>query len=241
MSSSDVNLEAIFAVVLAEAKHNKAFAARLQRAAKGLVQEAGGEPPKPTRRRNRRNPPPFDPFEVFQKDEVTLRTELSKLSLEQLRDIIADCGMDNSRLAAKWKDPDRLRNLIVDTVKSRARKGSVFLTEDYVAEHIEKRGSTNQTELRILAEWKELEDLINALVLHGDLYSLPPRPALDLKLETLRKIPGVHPETVDELGLLARIRNSVAHGSQLLDVTVSEFFATADRTKKQLSTLVQSR
>jgi hypothetical protein len=43
--------------------------------------------------------------------------------LEQLRDIVAEHGMDNERLAMKWKDPQRVIDRIVDRVASRAVRG----------------------------------------------------------------------------------------------------------------------
>jgi hypothetical protein len=62
-----------------------------------------------SRRTNRRKPGPWDPFVAF--DEMGaegLRERLSQLNLEQLRDILAEQGMDADKLAMKWKDPQRV-------------------------------------------------------------------------------------------------------------------------------------
>jgi hypothetical protein len=55
-----------------------------------------------------------------------LPRRLGELSVEELKDIIAEHGMDRARLARKWKAKDRLIELIVNAVKSRAQKGDAF-------------------------------------------------------------------------------------------------------------------
>lgn len=76
---------------------------------------------------NRRNAGPFDPFAVHAEGgEKLLREQLTSLSLDQLRDIVAEHGMDNDRLAMKWKDPQRVIDRIVERVNSRSEKGSAF-------------------------------------------------------------------------------------------------------------------
>jgi hypothetical protein len=56
-----------------------------------------------------------------------LRQSLAPLNLEQLKDIIADYGMDPSKLAMKWKTPKRIIDRIVEVSLGRAAKGDVFL------------------------------------------------------------------------------------------------------------------
>lgn len=81
-----------------------------------------------TRPRNRRAEPAVDPYETFRDGELALRTALSALSPEQLKDVISAYSLDSSRLALKWKDRERLRDLIVTTVKARVEKGDAFRT-----------------------------------------------------------------------------------------------------------------
>jgi len=50
------------------------------------------------------------------------------LNIEELKDIVAEQGMDRSKLARKWKNKERLINLIVTAVESRMRKGDAFRT-----------------------------------------------------------------------------------------------------------------
>lgn len=98
------------------------------------------------KRLGRRPPGPFDPFAVYQAGEdrdplkehhgelggeVALRQQLGKLDEDALKDIIAEHSMDTSRLAMKWKDPDRLIDLIVKTVVQRSRKGEAFINPEF--------------------------------------------------------------------------------------------------------------
>jgi len=69
----------------------------------------------------------LDPFAVFSESgEDGLRGRLGELSLDQLRDIVAEHGMDSDRLAMRWKDPMRVIDRIVERVASRRAKGSAF-------------------------------------------------------------------------------------------------------------------
>jgi hypothetical protein len=61
--------------------------------------------------------------------ESGLRDRLTALNLEQLRDIVAEHGMDHDRLAMKWKDSERVMERVIDRVTSRASKGSAFRSQ----------------------------------------------------------------------------------------------------------------
>ena len=75
---------------------------------------------------NRRPPAILDPVALAVNGEEALRAELSPLTLDQLKDIIADYGMDHDRLAMKWKTPSRMIDRIVEISISRAHKGEAF-------------------------------------------------------------------------------------------------------------------
>lgn len=116
-------LARLLAVIADEAARTPRFAKALQ------VALAGGSPSDapPVRRGGRRSPGVLDPFEVYAATgETGLREALGSLQLEQLRDIIAEHGMDNDRLAMKWKDPARVVDRITERVTARAAKGSAF-------------------------------------------------------------------------------------------------------------------
>ncbi len=76
---------------------------------------------------NRRKPGVIDPFAVFaDSGESGLEERLMTLDLEQLRDIVAEHGMDHDRLAMKWKDRQRVITRVVERVAARTAKGSAF-------------------------------------------------------------------------------------------------------------------
>ena len=117
---STERLQALFKEIVAQAKSNPSFARRLE-AALSDTPGAGR-----TRRSNRRAPGVLDPFVLYQSGEAYLRDRLAGLSLEQLKDIVAEHGMDLNKLALKWKKTERLIALILDTVSTRSRKGDAF-------------------------------------------------------------------------------------------------------------------
>jgi hypothetical protein len=110
-------------VVAGEAARSGKFAGALERAL-----TVGDAPPaQAMRRTGRRTPGLLDPFAVYTDvGEVGLRERLAALDLEQLRDIVAEHGMDHDRLAMKWKDPERVIGRIVERVAARSAKGSAF-------------------------------------------------------------------------------------------------------------------
>ncbi len=69
----------------------------------------------------------LDPIELARHGDAVLRARLAELNLEQLKDIVADYGMDTGRLVLKWKTPERIINRIVEVSIGRARKGEGFL------------------------------------------------------------------------------------------------------------------
>ncbi len=122
-----VTLSRLFTVLAAEAGRSTRFASALSRAVRVSDLAASQEPGKAKRPSNRRKPGPFDPFAAYAEgQEPGLRARLTVLSLEELRDIVAEHGMDTDRLAMKWKDPQRVVERIVERVMDRTWKGSAF-------------------------------------------------------------------------------------------------------------------
>jgi hypothetical protein len=148
-------LTGLVRVVTEEAERNSDFNARLK-AALGISEMAAN----PKRRRpsnrpagentrssgvsvgrrssSRRPPALLDPVHLARQSESILRTELGRLDLEQLRDIVADYGMDTGKLVMKWRDTDRIVDRIVEVSMARSQKGSAFRDQAEGAASTEK-------------------------------------------------------------------------------------------------------
>lgn len=128
-------LNRLMRVVIEEAEHNPDFEAALNEAlgftpskrkstkTEGIEQADDGEA---KRGKNRRAPAMLDPVQVVRHGEKALVTALEKLTLDQLRDIVAEYGMDPGRLVMKWNTPERVIDRIVEMSVARAHKGSAF-------------------------------------------------------------------------------------------------------------------
>lgn len=78
------------------------------------------------RKGGRRAAAVLDPVQVIRHGEEELRKQLTPLDLEQLRDIVAQYGMDPGKLVMKWKDTERVIDRIVEMASARAKKGEAF-------------------------------------------------------------------------------------------------------------------
>jgi hypothetical protein len=112
-------LRAVFDEILREARSNPTFADSLTRA-------LGSDEAVQRRRAGRRPAGVLDPLTLYQRGEDELRRQLQGLDIEQLKDIVAEHGMDSSKLAMKWKAHGRLIDLIVAMTKARLGKGDAF-------------------------------------------------------------------------------------------------------------------
>ena len=127
MSSVDP-LDAVLKVIAAEARRSPDFLAHLERAL-GLTKskETLTRTGERSKRPHRRTPAVLDPFEILRANgPEELRVQLSALTLEQLRDVVAQHRVEPYVLAMKWKNPSRLVALISETIELRARKGESF-------------------------------------------------------------------------------------------------------------------
>lgn len=131
MSYSDSRLEALavtFQNILTAATKDPVLAERALRRLNADPQLVGlVEMPPGMKRTGRRAPASLDPFKVLaDSGEVDLMARLADLELEELRDIVAQFGMDPRRLVMKWKDAQRVREHIASTTAQRSRKGDAF-------------------------------------------------------------------------------------------------------------------
>jgi len=78
------------------------------------------------RGKNRRAPAVLNPIEVVREGEAVLRSRLAVLTLDQLRDIVAEHGLDPGRLVMKWKTPERVIDWIIEKATVRSRHGDAF-------------------------------------------------------------------------------------------------------------------
>ncbi len=123
MDSSKL-INEVFNELLKEIRTNPELSNRLGK----IVEKHISGTDKPVVRPYRRKPGAFDPIVVYRENVGKLKSRLEELNNEELKDIIAEQGMDRSKLAMKWKKKERLITLIVTTVESRVHKGDAFRT-----------------------------------------------------------------------------------------------------------------
>ena len=117
-----------------EADRNPEFAERLRvvfesnaRASKKNSPAASASELSGARPANRRPPAVLDPVALASHGEDELRAALAPLTLDQLKDIVADYGMDRDKLVMKWRTTNRVIDRIVEVSINRAHKGDAFL------------------------------------------------------------------------------------------------------------------
>ena len=118
------NIKELFDLLVDEAEKNEEFASALSHIFSGDAMEQKSNP-KEKRKSNRRDKAILDPIKLAEEGQLSTE-QLSTLSEKELKDIIADYGMDPSKLAMKWKNKNRLIQLIIDTSFRRASKGDAF-------------------------------------------------------------------------------------------------------------------
>lgn len=124
------SLARLVAAIGTEAMRSARFGDAMESALTSAAQPMSHAQPERPKRAGRRSPGPIDPFTIYAAEgEDSLRAALRTLDLEQLRDIVAEHGMDHDKLAMKWKTPSRVIDRIVEKVASRTSKGSAFRSD----------------------------------------------------------------------------------------------------------------
>lgn len=127
MKQVRARLRALMNAIESEADRNPEFAAALAQALGIGESKEAPAARSSSRKTRRRDKGAFNPMDVLRDEgENGLRGRLASLDIEQLKDIVAENGMDQRKLAMKWKTADRLIDLIVTTAQSRAVRGDVF-------------------------------------------------------------------------------------------------------------------
>jgi hypothetical protein len=139
MSVQD-QLMQLMQVIADEASHNPRFSAKLSTVLHHDVGSRSSPPEaKDARtaispaRRGRRSPAVLDPVAIYAEGEDILRARLRQLDLEQLRDVVAEHGMNPDKLALKWKSSDRIIERVIEMSRSRATKVTRFGRESGLA------------------------------------------------------------------------------------------------------------
>lgn len=125
-------LSALVSAIIEETGKNESFRVNIERAL-GINDppSVAGQRGEGTirQRKGRRTPAVLDPVELARQGESVLREKLSVLTLDQLRDIVAQYGMDPGKLVMKWKDTNRVTDRIVEIALARSTKGDAFRSD----------------------------------------------------------------------------------------------------------------
>lgn len=118
-------------IVIEEAEYNESFSHKVEQILEGVDiatknDDSLKKAKKKKRPSNRREAAILDPIAMISEDEGLLIEKLQELTDVQLKNIIADYGMDPSKLAMKWKNRERLIDHIIGVARRRASKGDVF-------------------------------------------------------------------------------------------------------------------
>ena len=120
-------IQAFMKIIIDEASENKEFSERLHDLFyNNDITNKTDSSETSERPKNRRDKAVLDPIKLLMDNDTTLKQRLENLSEKELKDIIAEYGMDQAKLAMKWKDKNRLIQLILDTSSRRAVKGDAF-------------------------------------------------------------------------------------------------------------------
>lgn len=116
----------MYNLIIDEAEKNDEFAIALKKIFNNeTIVSKTNENEGTKRGANRRDKAVLDPIKLAEEDRLSAEV-LEILTDKELKDIIADYGMDPSKLAMKWKDKNRLIQLILDTSFRCALKGDAF-------------------------------------------------------------------------------------------------------------------
>lgn len=118
------NLTKLLNIIVDEAGNNPEFAAKLE----AVFNPEGTAPVKESKQsRTKRNPAVLDPLEIASGQGMdALERKLLNLDIDQLKDIIAQYGMNQDKLAMKWRKKEKCLERIMEKTRDRTIKGDAF-------------------------------------------------------------------------------------------------------------------
>lgn len=124
-------LSRLTAIVIEESAHNPDFAAKIQFVFASFSDCPATEKPSTEasdekKRRNRRDPAVLNPFDMIPNDETKLVECLNGLTVEELKDIIAQFGLDPTNRSLQWRKKERLIQGILEATHRKVAKGNAF-------------------------------------------------------------------------------------------------------------------
>lgn len=106
-------------VIQDEMTENEGFAKKIEE----ILFPEGTEKPK---KKSKRNPAKINPIRLWEEGEEKLREEVAKLDVEELKDVIAEYGLDPKKSANRLKKREKLEELIFEGAKRTATRGDAF-------------------------------------------------------------------------------------------------------------------
>ena len=124
-------LSRLTAIVIEESARNSDFASKIQFvfAEPGSCiseDDTSNETSNIQRRRNRRDPAVLNPFDMIPNDETKLVECLRSLTEKELKDIIAQFGLDPTNRSMQWRKKERLIQSILEATRRKTAKGNAF-------------------------------------------------------------------------------------------------------------------
>ena len=114
------NLQDIIAAVIEETNINNEFRQKIE----NIINPPGKKATKP---RSKRNKGLIDPYVAIKQGRDSLSLKLGELTVEQLKDVISEHGLDATKNSMRWKKKERLIELIIQKSENRISMGEVFL------------------------------------------------------------------------------------------------------------------
>ena len=78
------------------------------------------------KKKSKRNPSKINPIRLWEEGEERLQEKLAKLDLNELKDVVAEYGLDPKGSANRFRKREKLEELILEGAKRTATRGNAF-------------------------------------------------------------------------------------------------------------------